>query len=270
MIFRSILLFGTSIVSGVGVKGGSTARRRIGTMTHLTHYSRFVTQLPGNCSALVNRGKRSLSKNRHRHVSVTHTLLGSTPIVLLSRTATDLSMRGRALVRTNVSRLVGGGAIIVVTRHVHAITGTRRVIILGSKAITRRKTPSRLLTQGNRFTHVMTQRGRAKVWVRSVEVGCGRGKRVGESVTMMTVLIIKFTTAAYTRANERVTRGMGSHPSNSAHQSRVIVALVGGHKTIHRHGLVSCSVSINGRGGSHGDVVFFRCPNSMGKANFLA
>lgn len=108
----------------------------------------------------MNRGKYRLSKNRHREVSVTETFLGSTPVVLLSRTATDLSIRGRATVRATLSHLVGSGAILVVTRHVHAMSNTSGVIILGSNSMTRRNSPTALVGRGNRFTHVIGLRAR--------------------------------------------------------------------------------------------------------------
>lgn len=153
-MFRSIALFGASITRGVHLNGGNTASRRILITTGLTGYSRFIRGLTGNCSARVNRGNYGLSNNRHREVSVTHTFLGGTPVVLLSRTATSLSIRGRALVRATLSGLVRGGAMVIVTREVEAIRGTSGVMILSSKGVTRYSAPSGLVRGSDVFGRV--------------------------------------------------------------------------------------------------------------------
>lgn len=95
-------------------------------------------------------------------MSVTHTFLGGTPVVLLSRTATSLSMRGRALVRATLSELVGDGAILIVTREVEAIRGTSGVVMLSGNAITRTNGPGRLVGGGKLFERVIRLRATSR------------------------------------------------------------------------------------------------------------
>lgn len=149
VIFRSICLFRSDVHGGVQFNGDSTASRRVMTTTGGTYYRSFVVRLPRNCSAVIKRKNYALSNNRGRQLSVTHTVLGSTRVILLSRTATSLSPRGRMRVRGTVSALVGKQAIVIVTRHLGAVVKTSRVIILSSKGIRRRNARSRLVYQSN-------------------------------------------------------------------------------------------------------------------------
>lgn len=154
VIFRSICLFRSAVHSGVHFKGPNTASRRVVTTTRGTYYRSFVVHLPRKCSAVINRNNYALSNNRGRHVSVTHTVLGSTPVVLLSRTATSLSPRGRIRIRGTVSALVGKHAIVIVTRGLGAVVGTSQVIILRSKQMGRRNARSRLVQRRKLCTHL--------------------------------------------------------------------------------------------------------------------
>lgn len=149
VMFRHICLFRSAVCGGVDVKGPSTARRRICRTTEGTHYCSFVVTLPRKFGAIINRNNTALSKNRGRHVSVTHYVLGSTPVIVLSRTATDISASGRDCVRRTVSRLIGKGALLMVTRHLGAVRATSRVLIVSGNRVTRRKGRRRLLGRPN-------------------------------------------------------------------------------------------------------------------------
>lgn len=149
VMFRQICLFRSAVCGGVDVNGPSTARRRICTTTGGTHYCSFVVTLPSKFRAMINRNNTALSNNRGRHVSVTHYVLGSTPVVVLSRTATDMSASGRDCVRRTVSRLMGNGAVLMVTRHLGAVRGTSRVLIVSGNRVTRRNARRRLLGRPN-------------------------------------------------------------------------------------------------------------------------
>lgn len=148
-ISRSGCLFSGAVHRGVEVKSLGTASGRMRRTTGSYNYRRFVVTLPSNCSAVINDTNKRLSKNREREVSVTETVLGGTPVVVLSRTATCASPRGRTLVRRSITGLVGKGALVIVTRELSAVISTSRVFIVRGKAITRAKARGRLLT-GNR------------------------------------------------------------------------------------------------------------------------
>lgn len=153
-IFRSVFLFGRDVLSGVHVNGPSTDRRRIVTTTGTTRYRRFVSGLPNKCRAIINSGNVRLSNNRHRQVTVTQTVVGGSPVVILSRTATFDSPRGRCLVRGTFRGLVRNGAIVVVTRHLSAVHGTSGVVIVRGKRLVRRKGRSRLISTNKHCTRV--------------------------------------------------------------------------------------------------------------------
>lgn len=89
--------------------------------------------------------KKRLSNNRERHVSVTETVLGSTPVIVLSRTATCASPRGRTVLRGSVTGLMTKGALVMVTRELSAIGSDSRVFIMGSKGMATRNARRRLL-----------------------------------------------------------------------------------------------------------------------------
>lgn len=152
-MFRGICLFRSAIRGGVQFNEPSTDRSRVVTITGGTYYRSFVVTLPSNCRAAVNRKNSDLSNKRGRQVSVTETVLGSTPVIVLSRTATDISPRGRRRLRGTVQRLAGNGAVLVVTRHLSAIHATSRVVILRGNEVIRHKGRRRLVHRSNLCEH---------------------------------------------------------------------------------------------------------------------
>lgn len=153
-IFRGDHLVGTSVLRGMGLNGpGTSGRSMVGTLG-TTRYASVVRGFPSKISAMVNSGKICLSNNRTRHVTVTETVLGSSPVIVLSRTATFTSPSGRIGIRTTVHRLSGNGAMVVVTRELSAITGTSGVFILSSNGLTRRNGFSRLHRHNKLFDSV--------------------------------------------------------------------------------------------------------------------
>lgn len=124
LIARRARLFSSAVRGGVHVTGQSTAQRRIRTTYGGTTLSNFVRDLPGNCSAPINRLNNTLSNNRHRHVNITHTFLRSTPFLLLSRPASGLSDLGRNIVLGTIQTRYGSGAILLISRHGSAVTTT--------------------------------------------------------------------------------------------------------------------------------------------------
>lgn len=148
-IFRGAGLFGASLLRGVGCNGPTTDSRTIRHTVSLSRDQRVVSQLPGKLGAGVKMSKAFLSKKRRRHVILTQTVLGSTPVIILSRTATFTSPRGRRLVRGTLRRLEGKGAILVVTRRLADMRSTSGVLIVTRNGVTRRNARDRLVTQGN-------------------------------------------------------------------------------------------------------------------------
>lgn len=126
------------------MNSSGTAESTIVTTTHTTRYRRFVRGLPGKCRAHVKSGNIFLSNNRTRQIYITQTVLGGTPVLMLSRTATFTSPRGRCGVRRTLGSLVGSGAIVVVTRHLSSVMSSSQVVMLGSKETMRYKQRRRL------------------------------------------------------------------------------------------------------------------------------
>lgn len=153
-IFRAGRLFQRALTSGIHTSGPATASSRIHTTLSTTRYSSVITGLPRNVGAVLNTNKTCLSNNRIRHMTLTHTVLGSTPVIILSRTATFTSPRGRTLVRHTFDGLTTNHAIVVVTRQLSAIIKTSGVIILGRNDIRRANARTRLLSRGNLCTGV--------------------------------------------------------------------------------------------------------------------
>lgn len=147
-IGRRTVLFGSAFFGGVTFNIRGTAVRRIVRTTGVTGTRSFVVRGRSNCRAGVNSQNDGLSKNRHRHVDVTHTVLGGPPVLVLSRTASTLSARSRHLMRRTLRHLVGAHAAVTVTRHLSAVGGTSRVYILCRKRVMRHKGRRRLLTGG--------------------------------------------------------------------------------------------------------------------------
>lgn len=155
LISRGIRLFGSAITGGVTcTQARRCDHRRVRRTTHVTCTVSFVGGVSGNLSAIVNRGNILLSNNRHRHVTVTQTLLHSDPVLVLSRTASTLSARSRHTVRTTLSRLRGGHASLIVTRHLSAVRGTSRVIIIRSNIVIRHNARGSLLRRHNICTRL--------------------------------------------------------------------------------------------------------------------
>lgn len=153
-IFRGDGLVGTDVHSGILLKGPGTDVRRIVSTLRGTRYLSVVSGFSGNVRAIVKDGNMCLSNNRAREVTVTETVLGGSPVIVLSRTATFTSPSGRIGVRGTLSRLSGSGAIVVVTRELSAIGGTSYVFMLRGNGLIRRKDTGRLGSGGNLFTSV--------------------------------------------------------------------------------------------------------------------
>lgn len=145
---RRTVLFGSAFCGGVAFNMRGTAVRRMVRTTGVTGTRSFVVRARGKCSAVVNSHKKHLSNNRHRHIDVTHTVLGGPPVLVLSRTASTLSARSRHLIRRTLRHLVGSHAAVTVTRELDAVGGTSRVYMLCRNSVMREKARSRLVTLG--------------------------------------------------------------------------------------------------------------------------
>lgn len=154
-IFRSDGLVANDVFSGVHLTEPSTGLSRIVSTVRGTRYVSVVRGFSDKISAIVNSGNMCLSKKRAREMTVTETVLGGTPVIVLSRTATFTSPSGRIGVRGTLGRLSGGGAIVVVTRQLSAIGGTSYVFILRGNGLVRRNGARRLYDRGNIFTSVL-------------------------------------------------------------------------------------------------------------------
>lgn len=142
---RRTVLFGTDFGSGVHFNGASTASRSVTGTTGVTGTCRFVAGSRRNFSAKVNSHNNELSKNRHRHIDVTHTVLGGPPVLVLSRTASTLSARDRHLIRSTLRGLVGAHAAITMTRQLDAVGRTSRVYMLRRNEVIRHNARRRLV-----------------------------------------------------------------------------------------------------------------------------
>lgn len=148
-IGRRTVLFGSAFFGGVTFNIRGTAVRRIIRTTGVTGTRSFVVRARLNCRAGVNSHNNGLSNKRHRHVDVTHTVLGGPPVLVLSRTASTLSARDRQLIRRTLRQLVGAHAAVTVTRHLSAVGGTSRVYMLCRNRVIRHNGRRRLLRGGN-------------------------------------------------------------------------------------------------------------------------
>lgn len=150
---------------GLTVNGPSTAHSRVVTTTGRTRSRSFVGHLPGKCSAFVNTSNNGLSRNRGRLLYVAELVLISPPVLVLSRTASDVSAQARVGVRHTFRRLVRNGATFVITRELSAVGGTSLVLIVGGNSIVRGNARRSLVTSGNfccglcgdRFDNVITR-----------------------------------------------------------------------------------------------------------------
>lgn len=172
IILRSDLLFTTAVNRGVTCNGPGTATTSVHLTTRLTGTRRFVRHLPRNCSALINRQKIALSNNRHRHVSVTHTTIHRSPVLLLSRPAAKLSGSGRhAMVRT-LRQITRHSAALVVARSLALTTGTSRVVCVRQNRVLRHNARPSLVRHRKTCTTLcrvrVTRKGKAVPLIRNV------------------------------------------------------------------------------------------------------
>lgn len=112
---RNGVLLSNAVESGLAFVGRGTARDRVSRTIHVSYTSRFVGRLPRNLRAIVNRGKVKLSRKRIRELTVTHSVLSSSPVLLLSRTASTLSRGARGGFLAGLGRL-GSIAYVVIDR----------------------------------------------------------------------------------------------------------------------------------------------------------
>lgn len=148
VMLRSARLFAKAVGRGVHCNGLSTASRRMCRTTELTRTSRFVGVLPGKCSAVLDKSNRRLSRKRHRLLSVTETTMTGPPMLVLSRTASDVSAHARDVMRGNVSGLVGNHAMFIVTRQLSAVEGDSTVVMLSRKGVVRENSRRSLVGLG--------------------------------------------------------------------------------------------------------------------------
>lgn len=132
-IARSARLFRSDVGGGLGVTGLSTASSRVVSTYGGTSIRSFVVDLPGNCSAVINRLNSALSNKRGRELKLTETFLRGTPLVLLSRPADGLSDLGRTMVLGSLGRRESGGAIILMSRERSAVGVTSAICYIRGK-----------------------------------------------------------------------------------------------------------------------------------------
>lgn len=96
-----------------------------------------MTKLRGGLSCDVGRVKGGLSKNRGRQVTLTQMFVRvvrgrSSRVIVLSRSASTLSISAREVVVGGLLRLGGRGrAVVTVTREFYALRGASRVVRVG-------------------------------------------------------------------------------------------------------------------------------------------
>lgn len=112
---RKGALVDKAVQSGLLLKGPRTARTRLRTTLRATITS-FIVALPRKLSALYNRRKTKLDRNRTRQVTVTHNLLHPKDVLLLSRPASSLSRRARQGLLRQLSQRMRSGALVLVAR----------------------------------------------------------------------------------------------------------------------------------------------------------
>lgn len=151
VIFRRFGLFPRlSIVSGVAltpIRLGQRGGRATGTETlrllRAINLSRGTSTFPD-----------SLSNNRGREITVTHTLTVGPRVVLFSRPASTLSPR----VINSILRIVGGltgrnVAVIIIARRVNFTERIKRhIVFVSNKCVIRRNAPARMFN-GPRGPH---------------------------------------------------------------------------------------------------------------------
>lgn len=117
-----------------------------------------VRGLPLNVRAVVGSSLKGLSNNRGREVTLMERLLGSTGVVVFSRTATSMSPVAREVVRRAVMRLSVRSAMVIVARGLSVTGSTSGVCILGSNSVRRSNARAALLGRGNRCCGLMGRR----------------------------------------------------------------------------------------------------------------
>lgn len=153
---RDVFLDRNAVTRGVtfNIPMGSVDLRRIGGTLALTGLDRLIDRLPRNVGAGMNRHKMGLSKKRHRHVKVTHTLCRRTRILIFSRTADTLSNVARGVIVSTVRRFDNGGAVVVVTRHLGAMRGYSLVCFVRRKGVMSYNACRSLMIHGSGFGRV--------------------------------------------------------------------------------------------------------------------
>ncbi len=113
---RKGVVISNAVERGVTVTFPGTGRRMVRGTTTTTRVLSCVRDLPRNFSAILSRENTNLSRNRLREVTVTETLIDSTPVLLLSRTASTLSGPARTGILHGVGTL-RSGAMVLIARH---------------------------------------------------------------------------------------------------------------------------------------------------------
>lgn len=105
-----------------------------------------------NLSCIVRRNKQGLSNKRGRHLAVTHTIMGSPRVLVLSSDTSTLSFTASTHLETTLHGLRKGGAVFVISREASSVRFTSRVLIVSSKRTIKLKARRRLL-RGYRVCH---------------------------------------------------------------------------------------------------------------------
>lgn len=146
---RSDFLFDADVRGGVHCNIPLARFNRIRCTTGRTRVSTRVRGFPRRCSAVINRQNVALSNKRHRQATLTHTLIMSTPVLILSSTLSDISGHATATVLGTLSRKAQRGAILFVSRRVSTTTATSQVFIVSRNHVIRVNARDRLLTRNN-------------------------------------------------------------------------------------------------------------------------
>lgn len=151
----------TSVFHHLDICSGLVTMLRVhsslSTRRHRSHTGRLVRRF--RVRRLHSDVKRSLSKNRHHHMRVTHTLTTGPGFVLLSRPFTKISPVSIVSVGHVVRRLHSDNLnILVASRGIHrALTIYRHTCVIDRKRLVTRNAPARVL-RSRRIGHMCLKR----------------------------------------------------------------------------------------------------------------